>query len=224
MKTPVDPAVKGCDETRRQLLEAAGAVFAQTGFRRATVREICRRAGANVAAVNYHFGGKKTLYSQVLVHAHRKALQKYPLLPGLGGEAPPEQKLRAFIHSLLLRIFDTGPGAWQGKLMSREMIEPTTALGPLVEERLRPMANQLLEIVAAILGRPAGDERVRLCGLSVISQCVFYHHCRPIVSRLFPNTLPANAASVGRLAAHITDFSLAAMAHLSRSKSSKPRK
>ena len=53
-------------ETRRQLLEAAGEVFAEAGFRDATVREICRRAGANIAAISYHFGDKEKLYAEVL--------------------------------------------------------------------------------------------------------------------------------------------------------------
>jgi TetR/AcrR family transcriptional regulator, regulator of cefoperazone and chloramphenicol sensitivity len=55
------------------------------------------------------------------------------------------------------------------------------------------------------------DERVRLCGFSVVSQCVFYHHCRPIVSRLFPKQEKPDAAGIERLADHITNFSLAAM-------------
>src|ERR1700677_1949623 len=97
------------DVTRRHLLEAAGEVFAEAGFRDATVREICRRAGANVAAINYHFGDKETLYLEVLRYAHGKALAKYPPLLDVPDDAPPEKKLRAFIHSLLLRIFDKGP-------------------------------------------------------------------------------------------------------------------
>jgi AcrR family transcriptional regulator len=218
LKTPTEITDASPDETRRQLLEAAGEVFAGVGFRDATVREICRRAGANVAAINYHFGDKENLYLEVLRYAHGKALAKYPPLLDLPDEAPPEKKLRAFIHSLLLRIFDKGPTSWHGKLMSREMIEPTAALDSLVEERMRPMVAQLWKIVAEILDCPVNDERVRLCSLSVVSQCVFYNHCRPVVSRLFPDKLPQDAASIGQLAGHITHFSLAAMKHPSAAK------
>jgi len=206
------------DETRRQLLEAAGEVFAEVGFRNATVREICRRAGANIAAINYHFGDKEALYTEVLRLAHGRAVEKYPPLLDLAADAPPEKKLRAFVHSLLLRIFDPGPNAWHGKLMSREMIEPTAALDSLVAERIRPMAAQLWKIVAEILDRPLNDERVRLCGFSVVSQCVFYHHCGPVVSRLFPKQPALDAAGIEQLAAHITKFSLAAMKVFSAAK------
>jgi AcrR family transcriptional regulator len=218
LKSPLELKDTSHDETRRQLLEAAGKVFAEVGFRDATVREICRRAGANVAAINYHFGDKETLYLEVLRYAHGKALAKYPPMLDLPDDAPPEKKLRAFVRSMLQRIFDKGPTSWHGKLMSREMIEPTKALDSLIEERMRPMVGQLWKIVSEILGCPVNDERVRLCSLSVISQCVFYNHCSPVVSRLFPNKLPQDAGSIGHLAEHITKFSLAAMKHFSAAK------
>jgi TetR/AcrR family transcriptional regulator, regulator of cefoperazone and chloramphenicol sensitivity len=206
------------DATRHQLLEAAGAVFAEAGFRDATVREICRRAGANIAAINYHFGDKETLYAEVLSYSHGKTLEKFPPLLGVAADAPPEKKLRAFVHSMLRRIFDKGPTAWHGKLMSREMIEPSAALDSVVEERIRPMAEQIRRIVAEILDCPLNDERVRLCSFSVVSQCVFYHHCGPVVQRLFPDKLPQDAESIEALAGHITKFSLAAMKHLPAAK------
>jgi len=53
-------------KTREKLIEAAGQVFAERGFQEATVREICSRAGTNGAAVNYHFGDKLGLYTEVL--------------------------------------------------------------------------------------------------------------------------------------------------------------
>ena len=213
-KSAVGPGDSSHEATRHQLLEAAGEVFAEVGFRDATVREICRRAGANIAAVNYHFGDKETLYTEVLRYAHGKALEKYPPLLGVAGDAPPEKKLRAFVHSLLLRIFDKGPTAWYGKLMSREMVEPTAALDSLVEERIRPMADQLWEIVADMLACPLNDEKVRLCAFSVVSQCVFFHHCRPVVIPAVSAAMPQDAASIEHLADHITNFSLAAMKHL----------
>ncbi len=196
--------------TRRELLDAATEVFGEAGYRNATVREICRRAGANIAAVNYHFGDKEKLYAEVLRHAHSRALEKYPPFQGVAADAAPEQKLRAFIHSFLLRIFDDSPTACHGRLMSREMIEPTAALDSLVEEFIRPMAGQLWKIVAEILGYKPDDERVRLCAFSVVSQCVFYHHCGPVVARLAGQPA-ADAVAIENLAAHITKFSLAAM-------------
>jgi AcrR family transcriptional regulator len=222
LKSIAGPEAGLHDETRRQLLEAAGEVFATAGFRNATVREICRRAGANLAAVNYHFGDKEGLYAEVLRYAQQKAFEKYPLLPNMDPDASPTDKLRAFIHSFLLRIFDNEPTAWFGKMMLREMIEPTEALDSLLEERMRPMADQIRGIVAEILGCALGDELARLCSLSVVSQCVFYHHCRRVVARLFPEQR-LDAAAVEPLADHITRFSLAAMKHLPEVKPSKSR-
>ena len=218
MKLPIAADDASQAETRRQLLEAAGGVFAEMGFREATVREICRRAGANIAAVNYHFGDKETLYIEVLRYAHSKALEKYPPLLDVAADAPAEKRLRAFVLSLLLRIFDKGPTSWHGKIMLREMIEPTAALDSLVEERMRPMAGLLWRIVADILGCPLNDERVRRCAFSVVSQCVFYHHCRPVVSRLFPKIESPDKKEIEKLADHITGFSLAAMKHLPETK------
>src|SRR5271154_1357513 len=112
VKLPAAPGDQNQDATRRQLLEAAGEVFAELGFRNATVRAICLRAGANVAAINYHFGDKETLYIEVLRYAHGKALAKHPLLLDVPETAAPEKKLRAFIHSLLLRVFEKGSHSW----------------------------------------------------------------------------------------------------------------
>ena len=201
------------DETRDQLLGAAGEVFAEVGFRKATVREICRRAGANIAAVNYHFGDKESLYVEVLRYSQQKAFEKYPPWLGVAADAPPEEKLRAFVRSFLLRIFDDGSTTWFGKMMSREMVEPTGALDSLLELRLRPMADQLRGIVAEILGCPLNSEKVRFCSFSIVGQCVFFHHCRTMILRLFPDQR-LDASVVEQLAGHIAQFSLAAMQNL----------
>ncbi|MDB6121181.1 MAG: transcriptional regulator, TetR family [Pedosphaera sp.] len=211
---PEDPAQAA---TRRHLLEAASEVFAEVGFRAATVREICQRAEANIAAVNYHFGDKEHLYRAVLKETCRTALEKYPADFGLPPKATPEQRLRAFVHSFLLRIFSQGPGSRHGKLMAREMVEPTGALDAIVKEDVGPMAAVLTSIVGDLLGSSADADKKRLCGMSVVSQVLFYHHCRPVVTRLFP-TMKFDAAGIEQLAEHITQFSLAAFKEISKGK------
>jgi AcrR family transcriptional regulator len=50
--------------TREQLLDAAERLFARRGFDATSVREITGAAACNLAAVNYHFGGKRALYRE----------------------------------------------------------------------------------------------------------------------------------------------------------------
>lgn len=207
-RKPAIPDEAAHDATRQQLLEAAGAVFAEVGFRAATVREICQRAEANIAAVNYHFGDKETLYRAVLQETHRAAIAKYPPDFGLARGASPEQRLRAFVYSFLMRIFSEGPSARHGKLMAREMIEPTGALDEIVKENIRPMSVVLISIIGDLLGKKADDETRRLCAMSVVSQVLFYHHCRPVVMRMFPD-MKFNGPGIEKLTAHITRFALA---------------
>jgi AcrR family transcriptional regulator len=209
MKLNVPAVADEHARTRQQLLEAAGEVFAERGFRNTTVREICQRAGANIAAVNYHFGDKEKLYAEVFRYSQQKAQERYPLLPATGALSP-EKKLGVFVHSLLRRVFDKDESSWHSQLMLREMIEPTAALDLVVAEKIRPMSEQLRGLVAEILGCRVTEERVRLCGFSVVSQCVFYCHCESVIQRLDPGQA-FDKDSLERLAGHITAFSLAGM-------------
>src|SRR5437868_9603164 len=89
------------DVTRAHLLNTAGQVFAELGYIGTASKEICRRAGANIAAVNYHFGSKDGLYEAVLVEAHRQIVSLDDLLAFTDGNIDPRAKLRAVIAHLL---------------------------------------------------------------------------------------------------------------------------
>jgi AcrR family transcriptional regulator len=195
-------------DTRQRVLDAAGEVFAEQGYRAATVRSICERAGANVAAINYYFGDKDRLYEAVVRLAQDSALMQYP--PHAAPDATAEEKLHAFVRSLLLRVLDEGRPAWHGKLMAREMVEPTHVLDVIVKETLRAQFELLSGIVRTLLGGRAGGEQVRLCASSIVGQCLFYRHAQPVIQRMFPQQRQG-PREIERLAEHITRFSLAAM-------------
>ena len=196
--------------TEKRLLEAAGEIFAEHGYRAATVRQICEKARANIASVNYHFGDKEGLYMAALRSVHRASAEKYPANLGVSPATPPQQKLRVYVRSLLLRIFDEGRPGWHTKIMMREMLEPTRALDLLVEEGARPLHQKLFSIVRELLGSAADDEVVRLSALSIVSQCVYYRRARPVITRLYPQQR-YDSKEVERLTEHITQFSLLAI-------------
>lgn len=196
--------------TRDRLLEAGGEVFAARGFRAATVREICTRARANVAAVHYHFGDKEALYREVIEHAARVALERYPPDLDLPAGADAEERLRAFVRSFMLRLLAEGVPAWLWKVVAREMTDPTPALDELVEKVIRPLFSRLLGIVSELLGRGTDPETVILCARSVVGQCVFYRHAQEVIARLRPGEAHTQAR-IERIAEHVTRFSLAAI-------------
>jgi AcrR family transcriptional regulator len=200
-------------ETDDRLLQAAGEVFAEFGFRRATVRDICARAGANVAAVNYHFGDKAGLYAAVVKYGMTDAIHKYPPDMGLPKDkpAPPELQLRAFIRGFLYRVLEPGPGAWHGRLMMWEMVEPTPILGDLFAPMIRPLYQRLTGIVTELLGPGASPERVKLCCISVLSQCTFYRMGAPLLAQVQPDMVNPSTEQIEAIADHVTRVMLAAL-------------
>jgi AcrR family transcriptional regulator len=211
MQTGTEASSSG---TEQRLLEAAGEVFAEYGYRAATVRQICEKAKANLAAVNYYFGDKDGLYLAALRYLHTNATDIYPPSLGLKPGANAEDRLHAFIRSLLHRLLSEGRPNWHMKLAARELIEPTPALDVIVDEAIRPLSQELESIIVELLGSETNDEIVRLCMLSVVSQCGFYHHSRAVISRLYP-AQSFGAADIEKLALHVTQFSLSAIKSLS---------
>jgi len=202
-------------QMRQGLLAAAGEVFAEHGFAKATVRAICDRVGANVAAINYYFRDKEGLYREAIKQWSEISRQKYPADFGLGANPTAEQRLGAFIRSFLFQIFDKSRPGWHGKLLTREMVEPTGALDELVESAYRPLNERLRQIIQELGGGRLNQTAVRLCARSILGQCLYYRHAGQVIARLDPGETFA-PADVERLAAHVTRFSLAAIQALAK--------
>jgi TetR/AcrR family transcriptional regulator, regulator of cefoperazone and chloramphenicol sensitivity len=201
------------DTTKERITTSAGEIFAERGFDGTTVRDICQRAGANVAAVNYYFGDKQRLYVEAVCQAHRWRMEQFPL-PPWSDDTSPETKLSDFIATFVRRV-RSGPGAtWHSKLMMREMANPTDACAELVQSSIRPQFEVLLHILRELTSDDVPLEKLRLTAFSIVGQCLFYHFADPVIR----NLLSANeyaSFDLDVLSRHITDFSLAAITRLS---------
>jgi len=196
------------DPTKSRLLEGAGEEFAEKGFELARVRAICDRAGANLAAINYHFGDKEHLYVEVLREAHRCGLEPRDerFDPGL----PPAVRLRAFIHHFLDRVLAMNqPEDWQHRLMLREMLSPTPFSEVLVREMIRPRFEFMRGLMREICPE-ADDRRLNALVFSVIGQCLHYKMARRVTERLIGEE-GYRALDLNYLTDHITAFCLAAL-------------
>ncbi len=203
---------KGASEqTRARLMEAAREVFSEQGFQGATVREICRRAEANVAAVNYHFGSKDGLLAQALHFESLRTLQT--TIAAL--DELPETRLRLFLRDFMRMLLDENSASSQCKIMARELADPTPALDKIVREALAPLLEFLGNLVREIVGDKVGEAELRRCVYSIIGQCSFYRHSHPVLQRLQPKLRYSNR-EIEAIAEHIAEFSLAGIAHLAR--------
>lgn len=207
MLETADDSLPDDPDTRQRLLEVAGGVFAELGFRGATVRDICQRASTNVASIHYHFGDKEGLYRALLTSAIDAAEVTRPHAPP-EQFASPEDELAAFLRVFLARLYGGGVPAWLMKILSREMFEPTGALEQLVRAVHRPTIEHLRGIVMRIGRGGMSEPDVVRCAQSIVAQCVFYKHAQAVL-RLMGHAQPSTPAEIEALAAHVTRFSIA---------------
>lgn len=201
----------GDTSTRKRLLHAAAEVFGECGYKGATVRKICCRAGVGVAQVNYHFRDKEGLYLEVYRDLFAQALEKYPPTMGLGEDPSPQERLHAFIRSFLYRLSMVGD---RHSLLVREMLDPSPSLIKLHNDMSMPLQKMLAGILTDLLGTQVSEEEILHCAVSIIGQCLF---CGPhglhFRERVFPLI---DTGNIEMIADNITAFSLGGIQAISR--------
>ena len=196
----------GHAETDVRIIEAAGAVFAERGFRNTTIRQITARAGVNIAAVNYHFRDKEELYVQVLREAKRHV--SWIRIEELDGT--PEERFRAFIGRFVGSLLDPERPSWHGRILAMEMANPTPALDVIIKELTAPFYKDARTLVGQVVRGNASPADLDLLTLSVVGQCVFYATSRPMIAKLAVD-LGRHPKRLEKIAEHIAEFSLTAL-------------
>ncbi len=197
-------------DTVRRLLEAAAHEFARHGFAAARVRDIVDAAGVNLAAVNYHFGGKEGLYRATLERLARLTQLDVPREAPEARGLPAEEQLRVFTRLILSRFLGGADASPMSRMLAHELLDPTPAFDAMLREVVGPQYARLEQIVHALLGPKASAEDVAFASFSVVGQWAFFLFGRRAFEHLFPE-MARDATLIGRLSERISDFSIAAL-------------
>jgi AcrR family transcriptional regulator len=201
-------------ETRLKLLNAAGEVFAQKGYRDAKVVDICKRAGANVAAVNYYFGDKKNLYREVWRHTLGNSEIAAFFESAVGS---PQDRLREYIQVLIHNFASKGNVGRFSRLYLMEIVNPTGLIQAAWHETIEPQRRKLHDILREIIGPGAEELTIRFCELSIVNQCrMFVTIKRSDVEYMLGQ--PIGPKLINRLADHIADFSISGIREVGKCK------
>lgn len=200
-------------ETRLRLLHAAGEQFAARGYDRTSLRDICRQVDVNVALVKYYFGDKAGLHAATLAHCHHCAPSPFGPDMGCGMDAPAETRLRAFVRVMVRRARGDEQPRWCIPLLNRELIDPGPGREEFLAGQIKPLAENLLALVAEIVGPDCPRMEAIRCALSIVGQCLHHRVAAGNIALLYPG-YQHTPDELDALAAHIAEFSLAGLVAL----------
>lgn len=172
MSTKAPRAVRSDGEaTRVRILEAAGELFAATGFAETTNKAVAARAGADLASINYHFGSRSGLYQAVLIEAHHRLVDLGELTRLAQSPLAPTDKLKILIAQIVRQAVDPA-GGWHLPVLAAEVLTPSSHAQVLFQAEILPKAPFALSILSEITGIPADDPALLTCLLSVLAPCL----------------------------------------------------
>jgi AcrR family transcriptional regulator len=198
--------------TKAQILEAAGWVFAEKGFDRATGKEIAERAGSNSAAVNYYYGGIEGLYTAVLIEAHRRLLTYDKLVALAEGPGEAVGKLETLIGQIARTIIGPASSSWALRVLSREILSPSPAFPALVQQEILPKKLVVTGIIGEILGLAHDDPVVTRCALNIIAPfAMLLVGNKQIFTRILPGINSGGLEAQEAMVQHFQRFAIAGL-------------
>jgi AcrR family transcriptional regulator len=161
---------------QERLLDAAEELFCEHGFEGASIRDIAAAAGCNIASVNYYFGGKEKLYTEVwrrhLVQMRDARIAGIrEVMSRNSGNPSLEELLRSYANVFIEPLVGESRGGRFIKLMAREMIDQHLPANMFVEEMIIPVMTALQQALMKIC--PGLEEaEAQLAILSIVGQLI----------------------------------------------------
>ncbi|MBI2538140.1 MAG: TetR/AcrR family transcriptional regulator [Gemmatimonadetes bacterium] len=131
------------DPVRERLLSVSCELFARQGYDGTSVRDITRRARANLGAITYHFGSKEALYHEVLASRVEPLVELVARAAALPGT--PLDRVEAIVRTFLDFV---AAHPEMPKLILRELAAERP-LPPPAQRAMQRNFGALVEAVAA---------------------------------------------------------------------------
>ena len=187
-------------ETRERILSVAERLFAQRGYEATSVRDITAEAGCNVAAVNYHFGGKQNLYVEtfrgLLGELRDLRIRRIRSDMAEAGEgATVEMFVESMANAFLEPFVDEARGRLLMAFVSREMVDRHLPAEVFFDEFIRPVLDVATEQLGAV-GPRLDPMTARLCLMSLVGQLLHVLRAQLVFSSGAPvDLVPADLKS-----------------------------
>jgi len=205
------------EDTKSRLLTAAGELFAELGYEGATARQICERAGVNIAAINYHFKSKEHLYVEAVKAAaplfrpeEADLERRLEELRQSGDRHQAAQLLADYIRLMTRHMIAEVAPEWKVKLMMREMLEPHESCCEFFRQHIQRNFTILLGILEILFREEMPPERRIQTGLSIVAQCLHYRMAHDVLEFLVPPELRGKFTAED-VARHIIEFTFSAL-------------
>jgi AcrR family transcriptional regulator len=190
------------ETVREKLLDAAEALFCEKGFEETSVRDLTTAAGCNVAAVNYHFGGKDRLYVEMFRRQMRRLFQRHKELIAVLADNPDaslEDLIRGAITVPLKAIEEKEKSAAVMKLLVREVlnqhVHKDEVIGDFKTEFFPLFCDAMMRLCPGLDLEPANLCMFALDAL-VVHPILFYE--------IYLETIPG--VNADRIVEHIVKF------------------
>lgn len=183
------PSTRG-DETRNLLLDAGLRLFSQYGYDAVSTRQLAQKSGANIAAIAYHFGGKRDLYRAVLRQLIEDtepifgpAIQaiKTGITAANGDPKRLAMVVKGFSTNLMQLMLNEEFMSHRVPLIMREFTLPSEDFDILYEGRLRPVHEALSSLAGAILNKSPDDPEAVIRAHTIMGQAVIFEIARVVL-------------------------------------------
>jgi AcrR family transcriptional regulator len=176
------------EETRWRLLQAAAEVFAEVGYHAATTREICRRAGVNLASIHYYYGDKAELYREVFRLPFLNECNTFNTLDI--AQVSLEEGMHAFYQWFFPPVAEEDPMTQLFmRLHAREEAEPSGVLGDAMMQAFRPNHDKMQALLCREFGLKKPDVEVDRLTFALLGMVTVYFHNRAAVSNFAPRLI-----------------------------------